>query len=949
MATVPENDFRRMLQDSGATPEALESTLRGNGHDLGFDMNMFKGEPKKTTFMQNVLETTQKRIGTMGAESRGADFSESGELTFGEKALRVGGGAARVAGKVFEPIVKEAMGGIKTGLDILSAMTPDIIENTLINDLKGGKDVFMESDFGKKAMEAVTSGIDGYNDWKNRNPRAAQNFEDAIDVSLFLPAVKPAISAGKTAIGAVVKATAPVRGSTSLALKRSAEESVQKALYATTKHLKGKAEKLAPEILKRPFGETFSPTRKGLQVKAEMGVAKAGEEIEALGTLKGKSSIRPVLDALEKEKGEFIVDGVVLNKGAIESIEDLQRTLAQFGDDIDDEALRTVRRIYDTEIAKRKKDFRISGEEADATDFKKIAANRMRGILAEAHPDVARINKEYSFWSDLEEVISETNKRMVGQQGFITTLATIAGAGAGLAGTGGASAVAVKALTLRYLSQAFRSTGWRLIDARVKNALSNVLSKGNFRGALEILDNSPMKNLVPQELRPTIDAIKQGKSLSTPLTGENRLAGLKGGNDAVKQNTPQKLSLSNLEGKPLSNLENKSVQELLDLKGKTRSLTEEKSIIAELSKRGYLKEESILRIMEEKSGMSDDAIKKSIKAFKEIDEKGFADEIEAMERITNERLSSLPTAGKAASKADDLSSSKGENRMPELGGGEGVAGMPKFGEVMEVGSGINPSTSSYGKYSVDVKTYTGMGKDKVTTSQKFFFDKSEAQKFIDDFHSPQASSSISKAKASGRSFDEWVKGQGETLYHGTNQDFNVFSKGIKSQDIKAQMSKEGYWFTNSMDEAKQYADYSAKRSIPNQAAHETKVEELMKKIDNANKAKDYDLAEKLTLKMEDLEFGAMQASPSGQKIIEASVRLDNPMVVDAGKKGFDTMDTIREAKKAGHDGIIFNNMSDAPFDNTTPTTQYLVFSPDQVKTRSQLKAEWDKAKLPKSK
>src|SRR3990167_2384394 len=51
----------------------------------------------------------------------------------------------------------------------------------------------------------------------------------------------------------------------------------------------------------------------------------------------------------------------------------------------------------------------------------------------------------------------------------------------------------------------------------------------------------------------------------------------------------------------------------------------------------------------------------------------------------------------------------------------------------------------------------------------------------------ELSTSISKAKASGQSFDEWVKGQGKPIYHGTNTKFEKFDPAINPKDY-------GTWF-----------------------------------------------------------------------------------------------------------------------------------------------------------
>jgi len=169
----------------------------------------------------------------------------------------------------------------------------------------------------------------------------------------------------------------------------------------------------------------------------------------------------------------------------------------------------------------------------------------------------------------------------------------------------------------------------------------------------------------------------------------------------------------------------------------------------------------------------------------------------------------------------------------------------------------------------------------------------------------------------------------ETVYHGTNQNIKEFKLDQIGQDVKGLTSKSGFWFTNSIDEAQQYADYSAERMVPDSIEHEKKVNELLERISQAERKRDYDLVDKLTAEVEDLEFGAMQAEPSGQNIVNTFINIKNPLVVDASKKGFDQVEVINEAKKNNNDGVIFKNISDSPKGDLT-TDQYLVFNPEQV-------------------
>jgi hypothetical protein len=175
-------------------------------------------------------------------------------------------------------------------------------------------------------------------------------------------------------------------------------------------------------------------------------------------------------------------------------------------------------------------------------------------------------------------------------------------------------------------------------------------------------------------------------------------------------------------------------------------------------------------------------------------------------------------------------------------------------------------------------------------------------------------------------------------YHGTNQDFDQFQIGQKYQDQKGGTSKEGFWFTDSIEEAQEYAQYSAERTVTNQIEHEKKIQEYLRRIENAERRGDWGLQEQLILEMEDMEYGAINAPPSGQKVIEAVLTLNNPYIVDASEDGFDPQTTINTARRTGYDGVIFYNMFDSPkmFSKIESklTTQYLVFDNRNIQIRN---------------
>ena len=93
-----------------------------------------------------------------------------------------------------------------------------------------------------------------------------------------------------------------------------------------------------------------------------------------------------------------------------------------------------------------------------------------------------------------------------------------------------------------------------------------------------------------------------------------------------------------------------------------------------------------------------------------------------------------------------------------------------------------------------------------------------------------------------------VDGAGRPLvvFHGTNQDFSVFSEqhlGSATGNISAQ---GGFFFTDSPEVASDYAAYAGRRVVANAAAHEAKTRDLSAAMARAERRGDWDEYERLT-------------------------------------------------------------------------------------------------------
>lgn len=191
----------------------------------------------------------------------------------------------------------------------------------------------------------------------------------------------------------------------------------------------------------------------------------------------------------------------------------------------------------------------------------------------------------------------------------------------------------------------------------------------------------------------------------------------------------------------------------------------------------------------------------------------------------------------------------------------------------------------------------GYGKDVSGNFSDATFSKvkraNELQKQIDSF------SSIQKAKSSGQSFDEWVKGQGETVY-----------RGGEKVDI-SKSTEQGISVSKSAEIAKDYGN----------------VEQLyLSPTAKIAGGKDiFNVAEKL--------FPMTPANPKmSVELLKMNVGFENnPKIMNA-------------FKEAGFDAIDYSKID--PFFSQA---EIRALNPDILKTRSQLKAEWDAASsIPKS-
>lgn len=275
-------------------------------------------------------------------------------------------------------------------------------------------------------------------------------------------------------------------------IERAAETQYERALAPTTKINKAITKKIVPELLQR--GERGSlesleerATTQAAKVKPKLDVAY-GQTPASATTGSGTT----ILQDLDKLKGKYVVQGKVANPTAVNAIDGVKDVVQQYGADIDPTSLRQLKSIFDEPVAAR--GGYAGGDLTTAYTLKaqKVAGNSIRKIMHQASPDVAALDKEITFWLNVQRVTSQSGLRQTGQAGgLVKVLSPLAGipvAGAGVAtGHTGAGIEAAVGTSLAALAvQVVRSPWWRTTSAVFKNDFADALASGSVGKVLAL-------------------------------------------------------------------------------------------------------------------------------------------------------------------------------------------------------------------------------------------------------------------------------------------------------------------------------------------------------------------------------------------------------------------------------------------------------------------------------
>jgi hypothetical protein len=272
-----------------------------------------------------------------------------------------------------------------------------------------------------------------------------------------------ATGAGGAALGESLPFVAPM-------LKKSAVGQYLKALSPTKAQNKVLAQRVVPGLIDRGV----SGSLEGINETASAALEDVGPQIsDAVKNIPQakKLAIQPVLDSLESYKQEAVVNGVKVDPDLVNRATQLQRIVKQLGPDVSYSSLNRVRQIFDAKVARSGGYAGKTLSEGSMVDAMREGASAIRSELAKDSPDIAKLNKEYAFWSNVQQVVGDTIQRRSGQEGaLMPKLAGIGGAATGHTPMG---------VAMYALGRVVQSPRWRTFSAVAKNRIANALAAGD--------------------------------------------------------------------------------------------------------------------------------------------------------------------------------------------------------------------------------------------------------------------------------------------------------------------------------------------------------------------------------------------------------------------------------------------------------------------------------------
>jgi len=158
-----------------------------------------------------------------------------------------------------------------------------------------------------------------------------------------------------------------------------------------------------------------------------------------------------------------------------------EKALAEQPIQISAESARRWRQLMDKYIASKPGGFAMTKPLAAEAEAKKVLTNAIRAQIASDYPSIAKINAEFSFWKNFNDIMSAKKTAQVGKDTPLGKRVVLAvGAASGLH-RGGPTTAILDAALLHGADSLFKSTAWRTVSAAMKKRLADSLIDGKIK------------------------------------------------------------------------------------------------------------------------------------------------------------------------------------------------------------------------------------------------------------------------------------------------------------------------------------------------------------------------------------------------------------------------------------------------------------------------------------
>jgi len=383
-----------------------------------------------------------------------------------------------------ESLLSKAAGAIdvvmKPASDFLFGSTGKAVGSVITSGIAGAAELAGKKEFGKALQEQVGG-------FGAEKPSEVTPTNIAFTALELYPGGGFLTSALKKIPGGAMMAT-KIEEAVKILGKNQQEKAIKlytEALAPTTKQTKRQAAKIVPELLKRGEKAGIVGGLETIKQKAAAGMEVAGQSIDELLKVIGDKAkeVKPILERLELAKTRFVVEGVVIEPKAVAAIDDVMKTILEFGKEASIKSLRKVRQIWDASIAEKGGFEKFQDELTSfAIKAKKEGSNAIRTLLAKESPELATLNKEFTFWRNVDDVITATLERTSGQSGRLKErIGSAIGAGIGST-TGGLTGALAGTEFGRRIVGALNSAAWKTRSALWRKKFADTLLKGDKEG-----------------------------------------------------------------------------------------------------------------------------------------------------------------------------------------------------------------------------------------------------------------------------------------------------------------------------------------------------------------------------------------------------------------------------------------------------------------------------------